>query len=104
MHFERGDMMTRVIEAAKADDLPAILAFLEKSGLPHDGLSDHVSTTLVAREDQTLVGSVALELYDTVPLLRSFALAHSFPSQGLGQHLTQPPLYVAKKPTLPLLY
>jgi hypothetical protein len=37
MHFEREDMMTRVIEAANADDLPAILAFLEKSGLPQDG-------------------------------------------------------------------
>jgi len=97
-------MMTRVIEAAKADDLPAILAFLEKNGLPQDGLSDHVSTTLVAREDQTIVGSAALELYDTVALLRSVAVADSLRGQGMGQQLTKAALNLAKEHGVTLVY
>ena len=96
--------MSRVIEAAKADDLPAILALLEKSGLPQDGLSDRVSTTLVAREDQTIVGSAALELYDTVALLRSVAVADSLRGQGLGQQLTQAALNLAKEHGVTLVY
>src|SRR5260370_25492759 len=104
MHFERGDMMTRVIEAANAEDLPAILAFLEKSGLPQDGLSDHLTTTVVARENQTLVGSAALELYGTAALLRSVAVADHLRGQGLGPQLTQAALKLAKDHGVTLVY
>ena len=96
--------MTQLIEVANADDLPAILAFLEKSGLPQDGLSDHLTTTLVAREDQTIVGSAALELYDTVALLRSVAVADYLRGQGLGQQLTQAALNLAKEHGITLIY
>src|SRR5579859_1873272 len=97
-------MLTRVIEAANADGLPAILALLRKSGLPQDGLSDHLTTTLVAREDQTIVGSAALELYDTVALLRSVAVADHLRGQGLGQQLTQAALKLAKEHGVTLIY
>ncbi len=97
-------MMTRVIEAANAEDLPAILAFLEKSGLPQDGLSDHLTTTVVARENQTLVGSAALELYGTAALLRSVAVADHLRGQGLGQQLTQAALKLAKEHGVTLVY
>ena len=78
-HFAWEDMMTCVIDAANADDLPTILALLEKSGLPQDGLSHHVSTRLVAREDQTIVGSVGLEPCDSVALLSCLVCAHCPP-------------------------
>jgi len=38
--------MSVVIEPVSAADLPALFALLEKSGLPQEGLRDHVSTTL----------------------------------------------------------
>ena len=66
--------MSIVIQAANSNDLPGILMLLEKSGLPQDGLSDHGATTLVAREDQAIQASAALELYGTVALLRSVAV------------------------------
>ncbi len=81
--------MAIIIDAAQEIDLPAILALLEKSVLPQDGLSDHVATTLVAREDHAIVGSAALELYGTVALLRSVAVADQLRGQGLGQQLTK---------------
>lgn len=96
--------MTQLIEVANADDLSAILALLEKSGLPQDGLSDHLTTTLVAREDQVIVGSAALELYDTVALLRSVAVADHLRGRGLGQRLTQAALHLAKEHGVTLIY
>jgi hypothetical protein len=42
--------MTIVITAAHAGDMLAILALLERSRLPPDGLREHVATTLVARD------------------------------------------------------
>ena len=67
--------MPIVITAAQAADMPAILALLERSGLPPDGLREHVATTLVARDGARVVGSAALELYGTGALLRSVAVA-----------------------------
>jgi amino-acid N-acetyltransferase len=96
--------MTLVIEAAHADDLPAIFALLENSGLPQDGLSDHLATTLVAQEDQSIVGSAALELYGTAALLRSVAVVDRLRGQGLGQRLTKAALNLAKQHGVMLVY
>ena len=96
--------MAVVIEAAHVEDLPAILALLQKSGLPQDGLSDHVTTTLVAREDHAIVGSAALELYGTVALLRSVAVADQLRGQGLGQQLTKEALKLAEQHGVTLVY
>ena len=96
--------MAIIIEAAHVDDLPAILALLEKSVLPQDELSDHVATTLVAREDHAIVGSAALELYGTVALLRSVAVADQLRGQGLGQQLTKEALKLAEQHGVTLVY
>jgi len=96
--------MAIIIDAAQETDLPAILALLEKSGLPQDGLSDYMATTLVAREDHTIVGSAALELYGTVALLRSVAVADPLRGQGLGQQLTKEALKLAEQHGVTLVY
>ncbi len=96
--------MAIIIDAAQEIDLPAILALLEKSVLPQDGLSDHVATTLVAREDHAIVGSAALELYGTVALLRSVAVADQLRGQGLGQQLTKEALKLAEQHGVTLVY
>ncbi len=96
--------MTIEIESAKSEDLPAIFALLERSGLPIDGLSDHVATTLVARDGQRIVGSAALELYGMVALLRSVAVEQNIRGQGLGQQLTLAALQLAKEHEISEVY
>ncbi len=93
----KGKHMSVMIEPVQANDLPALFALLEKSGLPQEGLSDHVSTTLVAREDQAIVGSAALEIYGTTALLRSVAVADHLQGQGVGQQLTHAALNLARQ-------
>ena len=85
------------IEPARSSDLKAILSLLTQSGLPQDGVSDHIASALVARSNQAVVGCAALELYGQSALLRSVAVAEKFKGQGLGKQLTQEILNLGKE-------
>ena len=96
--------MTITIGAARNSDLPAVLALLERSGLPQDGLSEHVATTLVARDGDAIVGSAALEVYGRAALLRSVAVDSALRGQGLGQRLTRAALDLAQQRGISTVY
>lgn len=75
------------IEPAVATDRAAIEALLEANGLPVDGLELAISTGVVARDGDKLVGCAAVEPYGTAGLLRSVCVVA--PSRGarLGRGL-----------------
>jgi len=77
------------IEPAAARDLESLCALLAAVDLPVEGLSDHLSTALVARDGDDVVGCVALEVYGDMALLRSLAVVPSRQGTGLGRLLTQ---------------
>jgi amino-acid N-acetyltransferase len=85
------------IGAAKRGELPEILALLEECELPREGVSTHLSTTLVARKGMQIVGCSALELYQEFALLRSVAVKPSFRKRGLALNLTRAALDLAKR-------
>ncbi|QIN80341.1 GNAT family N-acetyltransferase [Rubrobacter marinus] len=87
-------MSTRV-GPARGEDLTEILALLEGSGLPREGLEGHPA--LVAREGERVVGSAALELYGSSALLRSVAVADGRRGEGLGGRLTREALALARE-------
>src|SRR5690242_18925077 len=89
--------MTVVIDLAGPDEFPAIQALLERNALPVDGLREHLSTTLVAHDDGTVIGSVALEVYGQVALLRSVAVEPGRQGHGLGRRLTAAALDLARR-------
>jgi len=97
-------LMTITIEAAHPSDLPAVLALLERSGLPQEGLADHLATTLVARSGDAVVGSAALEGYGGAALLRSVAVDSALRGQGLGQRLTRAALDLARQRGVATVY
>jgi amino-acid N-acetyltransferase len=84
------------IERAVEGDLFALLNLLARNGLPTEGLAEHISTTLVAREAEQVVGSAALEVYGDDALLRSVAVEQRLRGRGLGQRLTQSALDYAR--------
>jgi amino-acid N-acetyltransferase len=84
------------IEAAHTADWLALQALITGSGLPLDGLADHLTTTLIARDGDNIIGSAALEVYGDAALLRSVAVAATHRSQGLGQQLTALALELAR--------
>jgi amino-acid N-acetyltransferase len=88
--------MARVIEAAYEADIPSLFALLQQSSLPTDGLRDHQSTVLIAREGGGIIGCAALECYGSVALLRSVAVVAAKRGQGLGERLTMAALDLAQ--------
>ena len=93
-----------IIDTARSDDLAEILDLLTRTGLPLDGLRDHLPTTLVGREDGHVVGSAALELYADSALLRSVAVSPSLQHRGLGQALTRAALALAREHRVAAVY
>ena len=74
-----------------------MLSLLEENGLPEDGIEDHLSTTLVAREAGRVVGSAAVELYGPHALLRSVAVSEDHRGVGLGRRLVREALALARE-------
>jgi len=85
------------IEPAAARDLESLCALLAAVDLPVEGLSDHLSTALVARDGDDVVGCVALEVYGDMALLRSLAVVPSRQGTGLGRLLTQATLSLGRR-------
>jgi amino-acid N-acetyltransferase len=85
-----------VIDAAHEQDLPAVCRLLETQQPPLEGVTEHVATMVVARNDRTVVGAAAVELYTDGALLRSVVVDPAIQGQGLGRQLTEAALGVAK--------
>jgi amino-acid N-acetyltransferase len=92
------------IEQATVDDRPAILQLLANSGLPVDGLLDHMHTAIVARDEGRVVGCAALEVYADGALLRSVAVDAAARGGGVGTQLTTAALDLASTLGLPAVY
>jgi amino-acid N-acetyltransferase len=84
-----------VIESATERDLPGIRALLERLQLPLAGVDDHLTTMLVAKEGDEIVGTAGLELYADGALLRSVAVEPNRQGNQLGHQLTDAALHLA---------
>ena len=92
------------IERARDGDLDAVRRLLAAHHLPLDGLDDHVTTLLVARQDDIVVGAAALEVYRDGALLRSLAVAAELRGRGLGRDLTDAAIRMARELDVAALY
>jgi amino-acid N-acetyltransferase len=85
-----------VITTARSSDLDAIERLLRHHGLPIDGLTAHVGSMVVARDNDRIVGSAAIEPYEEGVLLRSVAVDPSLQGTGVGARLTEAALAMAR--------
>jgi N-acetylglutamate synthase-like GNAT family acetyltransferase len=92
------------ITRASETDGPSILQLLQDSGLPIDGLVDHLNTALVARDGAAIVGCAAVELYADGALLRSVAVAPAARNRGVGERLTEAAVTLARSLRTPAVY
>jgi len=84
-----------MIESASERDLPGIRALLERLHLPLAGLDQHLTTMLVAKDGEQIVGTAAVELYADGALLRSVAVEPRRQGKRLGHQLTGAALQLA---------
>lgn len=92
------------ITRASGADGPSILQLLRESGLPIDGLIDHLDTALVARDGAAIVGCAAIELYADGALLRSVAVSPAARGRGVGGRLTEAAIALARSLGTPAVY
>jgi amino-acid N-acetyltransferase len=104
MRARRDDLMNVQITRASEADGPSILQLLRDSGLPIDGLVDHLHTALVARDGAAIVGCAALELYADGALLRSVAVSPAARGRGVGRQLTEAAVALARSFRAPAVY
>lgn len=70
--------------AATPADEPAIHALLKDAGLPHDDFAAHLSSFITAKDGDMLIGTIGMEVYGGVALLRSLAVAAARRGGGIG--------------------
>jgi amino-acid N-acetyltransferase len=85
------------LRTAAKEDLPEVLALLERAGLPTAGVAESFSHFIVAESESKLVGVVGLELYHGSALLRSAAVEESWRGSGVGKVLVERALDVARE-------
>lgn len=98
---------TPSIWPATPDDLPAIHALVEASGLPLEGLDEHLASTVVARlspstavestRQDPVAATATLEVYGDAALLRSVAVDERMRGRGLGHVITRAALDLARE-------
>lgn len=77
------------INPAAPGDLGDILALLTAVDLPHEGVEEHLTGFLVARDAEgRLQGAIGLERHGDVGLLRSAAISPGLQRSGVGSCLT----------------
>jgi amino-acid N-acetyltransferase len=92
------------IRAARREELEVVLSLLERSDLPPDGVHEHLAGFLVAESQGQILGTVGLEIYDSVGLLRSLAVEPAEQGSGLGARLVESVLDEAREKNLEAVY
>ena len=77
-----------VIVPAKPGELAAIQRLLATVALPTAGVAEALEYFWVARTPEAIVGTMGLEVYGDLALLRSAAVAPAWQGRGLGSALT----------------
>ena len=75
------------IRWATAEDEKQIKDLLAGADLPFDDIHTHLHNFLVARQDDVIVGTVGIEIYGEIGLLRSLVVASSSQGNGIGRLL-----------------
>jgi len=77
------------LRPALPGEVGTILDLVRAVQLPPEGMAETIAYFWVAREGGRIVGTVGLEVYDDLALLRSHAVTPSRQHTGLGRALTE---------------
>ncbi|WP_082579960.1 arsenic resistance N-acetyltransferase ArsN2 [Pelomonas sp. Root1444] len=92
------------LRQAGAADWPAVEALLLANKLPTEGAQAHLSTYLLATHNGEVIGCAGAEVYGSVALLRSVAVAPGLQKQGIGRLLVERLLQEAAARDIATLY
>jgi amino-acid N-acetyltransferase len=85
------------IREATTRDLDAVERLLSASNLPLDGVKENLSNFVVAENEGEIAGTIGLEKFGSVALLRSAVVSPEYRGSGVGRRLVQQVLDRAEK-------
>jgi len=92
------------IRFATKEDYPVICSLLESGGLPLEGVKEYLSNFLILFQNDSLAGTIGLEIYSDKALLRSLAVNKDYRGKGYGLLLSQKIIELAKTKDISELY
>lgn len=75
------------VEGASARDLDTVVRLLSKNHLPVADVASHIDAFVLAKLDGEIVGTVGLETYGEIALVRSLCVSDLHRSKGIGSAL-----------------
>jgi amino-acid N-acetyltransferase len=102
--MDRPVNVTVVIRPARPTDLAGVEKLLGSAGLPLAGVPDHLGRYLIATTAGGIVGTVGVEAYPPVGLLRSAAVSDAQRGRGIGALLVMRAVERARGEGLRALY
>jgi len=75
------------IRLAMVEDEVQIRELLREAQLPFEDISEHLKNFLVAEHKNVIVGTIGLQIYGELALLRSLVVAPSYMNKGIGRML-----------------
>ncbi len=78
-----------LFRAYSSDDTTSIEALLKKSYLPYEDIITSKVDFIVAIKDEQVIGTIGVEKFERIWLLRSFAVADTFKGVGIGNRLLE---------------
>lgn len=76
-----------VLESATVSDLGAVVRLLSEAKLPVGDVEPHIGEFILAKWNEEVIGTVGLEFYGEVALLRSLSVAAAYRDSGAGATL-----------------
>lgn len=93
------------VEQARGSDLAGIRWLLECERLPTSDLNEHsLEGFLVCRDGIGVMGAVALEVFESVALLRSLVVDREMRGEGIGSQLTKAAEALARRSGVQSIY
>lgn len=92
------------IRNATDADLSAVESLLSASDLPLDGVRDNFSSFIVAEDEGKIAGTIGLEAFGSVALLRSAVVSPGHRGSGIGRRLVEQLLERAEEAGIEELY
>jgi amino-acid N-acetyltransferase len=85
------------IRKATTRDLDAVEGLLSTNDLPLDGVKENLSGFVVAEESGRIIGTIGLEQFGSIALLRSAVVSNEHRRSGVGRRLVEHILEYAEK-------
>ncbi|OLS27560.1 MAG: putative N-acetyltransferase YsnE [Candidatus Heimdallarchaeota archaeon LC_3] len=77
------------IEKITKKDLKKIFTLLQSLKLPVEGIDDHLSNFFVIKDENEIIGSGGIEIYQEAGLIRSIAVDPKYQKKGLGRKIIE---------------